>query len=376
MNWFNNLYHILGIPFGYLMWGIYSIIKNYGISIIVFTLITRLVLFPVSFKQQKNMAQSRVLAPKMAALKKAYANNPQRLQEEQMKLQMEEGMNPMASCLPAIIQMLLLFGVLDVVYRPLTHILRFSKDTIAVAKNIIIDHEPDFFKSAGLREELKIMTQVGNHKDWFSSLSGFTDKIGSFKNTFLGIDLGKIPEFKPEHWSGAAFALFMIPILSGVFQLVLTIYTQVYQKKNNPDMPSMGAMSIMIYIMPVFSVWFAFQVPAGVGFYWIISTLIAIVQTVALNAYFTSERIAEVAAKEKEKSKKKKSGGFMQKMLEQQQLNNGTSAGTSAANRINYSDETSNMSRSELNAYNKERIREARKRMAEKYGDDYRDDND
>lgn len=367
----SQLYHILGIPFGYLMWGIYSIVKNYGVALILFTILTRIILFPISFKQQKNMAHSRVLAPKMAALRKAYATNPQKLQEEQLKLQAEEGINPMAGCLPAFLQIFLLFGVLDVVYRPLTHIVRIGKSTINTAKSIVLEHLPNYFDKDVLRTELRIMGQVKENPDWFSSMDGFVNKVNSFHNSLFGLDLGAIPQFKPEHWSGTAFALFMIPVLSGVFQLLYTIYTQSYQKKNNPDMPSMGAMNIMLYVMPLFSVWFAFQVPAGVGFYWILSTLIAWIQSIALNAYFTDEKIAEVAAKEKEKNKKKKNGGFMQKMLEQQQAATGA-----VSNRVNYSDDTNGMSRSELNAYQRERIREARKRMAEKYGDDYNDDKD
>ena len=193
----------------------------------------------------------------------------------------------------------------------------------------------------------------------------------------MGIDLGATPQFKPDIWNKTAVLLFLIPIVAGVSQLVMTLITQRIQKKNTPDMPSMGAMSVLLYVMPVFSVWFAFKVPFGVGFYWIISTVVAIIQAIALDAYFTPERVEIVSAIEKEKAKKRKPG-LMQKMLEQQELMNQQNNGSqgSASNRVNYSDETEGLSRSELNAYNRELLKDARRRMAEKYGDELSDDKD
>lgn len=373
----NTIYTIIGKPFGFIMWGIYSVVKNYGISIILFTIITRIIMFPMNFKQQKNIVRSRALAPKMAAIKKAYANNPQRIQEEQMKLQQQEGINPMASCLPMLIQFLFLFGVLDVVYKPLSHILRIGGNTIEKTKDIITKSVPDMFMKNDLREELKILSYVRDNQAEFSSVNGFLDKLSGFNSKFMGIDLGATPQFKPEVWDKTAVLLFLIPIVAGVSQLVMTLITQRIQKKNTPDMPSMGAMSVLLYVMPVFSVWFAFKVPSGVGFYWIISTVVAIIQAIALDAYFTPERVEIVSAIEKEKAKKRKPG-LMQKMLEQQELMNQQNNGSqgSASNRVNYSDETEGLSRSELNAYNRELLKDARRRMAEKYGDELSDDKD
>ncbi|NLP25925.1 MAG: YidC/Oxa1 family membrane protein insertase [Clostridiales bacterium] len=373
----NTIYTIIGKPFGLIMWGIYSVVKNYGISIILFTIITRIIMFPMNFKQQKNIVRSRALAPKMAAIKKAYANNPQRIQEEQMKLQQQEGINPMASCLPMLIQFLFLFGVLDVVYKPLSHILRISGNTIEKTKDIITKSVPDMFMKNDLREELKILSYVRDNQAEFNSVNGFLDKLSGFNSKFMGIDLGATPQFKPEVWDKTAVLLFLIPIVAGVSQLVMTLITQRIQKKNTPDMPSMGAMSALLYVMPVFSVWFAFKVPSGVGFYWIISTIVAIIQAIALDVYFTPERVEIVSAIEKEKAKKRKPG-LMQKMLEQQELMNQQNNGSqgSASNRVNYSDETEGLSRSELNAYNRELLKDARRRMAEKYGDELSDDKD
>src|SRR5574344_1791931 len=130
---------IIGYPLGWLMWLIFQVVKNYTWSIVIFTLITKLILIPVSVKQQKSTAAMSLLNPKLEKLKKQYAKNQEKLQEEQMKLYNEEGINPMSSCLPLLIQLPILYGVFDVVYRPITHILRVNSEMIEGAKTIAAD---------------------------------------------------------------------------------------------------------------------------------------------------------------------------------------------------------------------------------------------
>lgn len=130
---------LLGIPLGWVMYWIYEIVNNYGLSIIIFTLLSKLIMLPASYKQQLGTVRMQSLNPKLRQLKKQYANNPQKMQEEQQKLYQQEGVNPMGSCLPLIVTMIILYGILDVVYRPLSHILRISSDVIEKAKTIIVE---------------------------------------------------------------------------------------------------------------------------------------------------------------------------------------------------------------------------------------------
>ena len=94
---------ILGYPLGWIMYGIYSFCKSYGVSLIIFAILTKALLLPLNVKSQQSAAKMRALNPKLEKIKKSFANNPQRIQEEQMKLQTEEGVNPMSGCLPALI---------------------------------------------------------------------------------------------------------------------------------------------------------------------------------------------------------------------------------------------------------------------------------
>jgi YidC/Oxa1 family membrane protein insertase len=368
----NTLYDIVGVPFGYLMRLIYSLCNNYAVAIILFTVITKILLFPVNYKTQKGAARMQLLNPKMEKLRKSFANNPQRLQEEQQKLYQQEGVNPMGSCLPMFIQMFLLFGVIDVIYKPITHILNISKNVITEACKIA------GADTKNLRCELITMEHVRNNADNYSSVGEkFLSKVSEFneKFTIFGANLGKTPELHPESWTKEAIILWTIPFLAGLSQLLVSLYSQIHQKKTNPaGQVGGGCMTFMMIFFPILSIVFAFQVPAGVGFYWIWSSIFSFLITFALNCYFTPERTKVINEKEKEKAriyaeKHPNKKTFMQKMMEQQAALEQQNSGSSSSGKSN------GLSRSEQNKQNRDKLKEARKRMAEKYGDSY-DDND
>lgn len=124
------LYSLVGTPLGYLLYFIYELgITNVGVAIIIFTFIVKLAMLPLSIKQQKNSAKSAIFAPKVREIQEKYKNNQEKQQEELQKLQ-SQGYNPMSGCGSMILTFLLLFGVLDVVYKPMTHILHTDKGEI------------------------------------------------------------------------------------------------------------------------------------------------------------------------------------------------------------------------------------------------------
>lgn len=391
---------IIGVPLGYIMWLMYQITHNYAWAIILFTLITKIILFPLSVKQQKSSAAMAAFQPKLEKLKKQYGNNQQKLQEEQMKLYSEEGINPMASCLPLFIQFPILYGIFDVVYRPLTHILHAGKDAINAATEITRNiftadggAVPAYFEH---RPEIYIVKEVQKDPSAFSSMAeqfpDFAEKVTGFSNKLFGIvDLGDIPTLHPETWNAAAVILLMIPIMSGIIQLIMTIYMQIRNKKMNPDAPSMGGMNIMLYVMPLFSVWIAFKYPAGIGFYWTMSSLFSFVQSIVLYHVYTPEYVASLVEKDKKKRKKKNRPNMMeryQKIMEEQMAaqngQNGQSGSSKAksgavAAKVSDDDEEEGtsevkISRAKQKEYEKMIIREARRRQAEKYGEEFIDD--
>ena len=113
----NFLINIVAFPLGFIMKLIYSLVGNYGIAIILFTLVTKLILLPVSYKQQKNSARLQLINPKLKKLQEKYKDKPEKMQLEQTKLYQEENINPYSSCLTSFIPLILLWGVLAVVYK-------------------------------------------------------------------------------------------------------------------------------------------------------------------------------------------------------------------------------------------------------------------
>ncbi len=379
----------IGTVLGFIMWLMYLLTHNYAIAIILFTLITKILLFPLSVKQQKSSAAMAAFQPKLEKLKKQYANNQQKLQEEQMKLYSEEGINPMSSCLPLFIQFPILYGIFDVVYRPITHILRFGKDIISRAQEItrnILESSggvPSYFEH---RPEIYIVKEIQKNPGAFSGMNNqeFVDAVVNFNNKLFGVvDLGDIPTLHPEVWNAAAVILVMIPIMSGLIQIIMTIYSQIRSKKMNPDAPSMAGMNIMFYIMPLFSVWIAFRYPAGIGFYWTMSSFFSLIQSVILYKVYTPEYVAALVEKDNQKRKKKNRPNMYQRMLDEMAAQQGqTTGGNSSSGKIATSGVNKEespeikISKAKQKEYERMLIREARRRQAEKYGDEFIDDDD
>ena len=362
---------------GWIMYLIYQIIPSYGISIILFTIVVKLLTLPNTYKMQVNQARQGLLAPKLEKLRKSFANNPQRMQEEQNKLFQEEGINQTAGCLGSILTMVLLLGVYQVVMRPLTYVLRLVPDQITEAKGLLtqwLETQNITEKYINGRPELIILKYAKTNPEIFSSMSGFTDKLSSFNNNFLGFDLAGVPSLHPENgWSFTAVMLVLLPVIATIAQFVLTIITQRHSRKINPAAAQqMGAMNMMLYASPLMTLWIGMSVPAGMSFYWVVNSIITLLTQLLLYKYLSGERLAVINEREKQKQIAK-GPTWMQRMMEQSQQmqaeQNGFNNGTGIGNRTRYTDGDDGMSRKERAEYEKTLIEAARKRAALKYGD-------
>ena len=198
------------------------------------------------------------------------------------------------------------------------------------------------------------------------------DTVKDFDYTFFGITLESFPK-----WNGfnSGSLLVLVPILSFVFQLIMTVVSQYYTKKNNPTAAaSMGGMKIMLYIMPVFSLVFTFNFPVGLGIYWVMSSIVGLGQTVFLNTVYTPEHVEELIKKEDAQKKKSGKKSFMERALEAQQQGNAQAKGSDDDDELDDDGEPKKLSKAELKEMQRKKLNEARKRMAEKYGDEYTED--
>ena len=362
---------IFGIPLGWIMWLIYKVVQNYGIALILFTVLTRVCLFPLSIKQQKSSAKMSVFQPKIAEIQKKYANNQQKQQEELMKLYETHGYNPMSGCLPMLIQFPILFGIIDVVYYPLTHILRLDKDVITSLTDIV---------SANVQNvgqlELQVISAIQDpaRVGWFSSIDPeVISAVQNFDYTLFGIDMGQIPTFG---WNW----LVLVPVLAGVTALLGSIISM--KMTPNAGQNTNGTMKGMMYLMPLMSVWIGFSVPVGVGLYWIFSNILSAVQTVVLHFMYNPEKYkAEYEQKMKEeeerrrqerleRQKKRREAGLEDEEEEKPKKKKKAAPAPAV-------EETSEATRDPKAEYmsakeiNRRRLAEARRRDAEKYGEEY-----
>lgn len=420
------------------------------------------------------MAKSQLFTPKVKEIQQKYRNNQEKLQEEMGKLQ-KEGYNPMGGCGTMLVTFLILFGVIDVVYKPMTHMehlnwgdstavstivarakqtdyaltllaneddlqiyldylsdpntltIRTQKDidaltdeakaTADIQEQVVIPEEREFdinkakaeivytkndimtkygiteeqwnrlssltdetvatladgksrlsaqVKNSlnmakngsfvSLRQELAALRVYTDHKEAFADIAitqEAMDKLDNLSNNmqFAGLDLGATPGFE--------LPLILIPILSLIMSLAQMIISQIIQKKTNPDMPEQpGCAKFTLYIMPLFSLYIAFQVPAGVGFYWAMSYLFGILQSLVVYKFWPTEKLKEQARKELEKKNVNLTATATVVDIDEQ------------GNEIKVSKKMTDMSAKEIKEYQRKKLEEARKADAEKYGDE------
>ncbi len=414
---------IIAWPFGKLLWLCWLVLKNYGVALFVFTLLIKLILLPSSIKQQKSTARMAKLTPKLEQIKKKYANNQEKLNEATMELYNQENINPMGSCLPMIATFVVLFAIIEVVYAPLSYISGIDSDKIDIAVNTInnaytassalknegltvssvLAEETDLYEqlmsyesvsalgdtvvmdiaekleaNPGLDEYLTDKTKVSDkligqkssraqlivlsvakdYPDIFDT--EITEFCEDFDYTFLGAYLGDYPSW--NSW------LILIPVLSLLSQLAVTIVSQYFNKKNGMANNANKGMNMMLYVMPLFSFWIAFNFPAGLGIYWIFSSVLSLAQTIFLNLYLTPERVDKMI--EKENKKKKRKPSIYQMALEQQKAqlaaaNGGAMPEKNALDEVN---DDIKLSRAERKELERLRLNEARRAMEDKYG--------
>lgn len=353
---------VFGWPLGFVMLGCYMITgNNYALAMVLFTLVSKAALMPLSIKQQKEQAKMNLFRPKLANIQKKYANNKERYNQEVQKLYTEEGYNPMSGCLPSLIQFPILFGVIDVVYKPIYHILRVSNTLIAemIEAAGAAGHQ---IMANSYYSQIELMKVVKSNPEIFSGFdTEIVSKIADFNMNLFGLDLSLVPQFTLTY-EGSFNWYILIPILSGVFQFV---QTYVMMKKNgSSEQAGGGMMKGMMYMMPLFSVYIGFIVPAGVGFYWAINAAFMLVQTIFLNIFYNPQKLAEKVQAELDAQKEEKRQKRIEAREKLRELQN-----ENGKKREETAEETEeNLSKKELN---KRKLAEARRRDAEKYGETY-----
>ncbi len=286
--------------FGYLLSFLYNIVNNYGLAIILFTVIIKLLLLPLSIKQQKNMKKSMKLQEKMKVIQFKYKNDPEKMNQEVMNLYKTEKMSPFSGCLTAIIQFLLLLSIFYLVRNPLTYMEKISSDEI----NQYVEQ---------MKEEGKEVSQTYPEIDLIREYEYLKEKNPednqvnklNLEMNFLGLDLSKIPQQNMTDYT-----VYIIPILYILSSFIsIRMTTSMQQKQNQKKKQTiidgktgeneekeenemdavMQTNKMMSWMMPIMSISIAFVAPLGLALYWLMSNILMILERLLLDKVIKQE---------------------------------------------------------------------------------------
>lgn len=281
-----QIFNFFGSIFGYLLWFLYTIFQNYGVAIILFTIIVKALVFPFSIKSQKSMAAQSRLAAKQKELQARYGNDKMKYNEELQKLYEKEGVNPGGGCLTTLLPLPIMLGIYYSVIFPLSNTLHVASDSIAKATEFVT--RIPGVASTSQYIELDIVKNFAELKDYLTMFSAEDlAKIESFSHgfKFAGLDLLASP-----NTSSFASMMWLIPVLALVTYWAQTFIMQKLQPQQQAA--GGGCMKVMLYGMPLLSAYWAFIMPGAVGFYGIISALVSFVQSLIQHKYYSAEQVS------------------------------------------------------------------------------------
>lgn len=289
--------YLITRPMGWIIQQIYNLVANYGLAIIIFTVLIKLILLPLNVRSQKAMKKQQAIQPVLAKLQEKYKNDQEKLQREMMKLYKDNNISMTGGCLPMLIQMPILIGLYQVIQKPLSFLkgvdwmlqetidkVYMLRDTFATGNLVSMTEE----QLANL-QQIKLST-------WATQLNGASDPW-SINFNFLGLDLSNVPSTALDALLRFDFSdmgkilLLLIPILAVLSQLLttkLTMKMSGQDKKNANDQAAQMNKSMQL-MMPLMTLFFTFTLPSGIGLYWIISSLMQIVQQVILDFYLNKK---------------------------------------------------------------------------------------
>lgn len=277
--------------FGYLLNFIDKFVGNYGLAIILFTVIIKLIMLPLSIKQQKTMKKSTKLQEEMKVLQFKYKNDPEKLNREMMDLYKKENMSPFSGCLSAIVQFILLISIFYMVRFPLTYMEKIDSNQL----NVYVQE----MKNGGIEvsqaySEIDIIRELDYLKEKFPE-DETLDKI-NINMQFFGLDLSKIPQQNLSDWT-----VYIIPILYIISTFIsMRITTSMQQKskgkddvvditenkeneKNEMEEAMAQSNKMMSWMMPIMSVSISLVAPLGLALYWLVNNILMIFERLILN---------------------------------------------------------------------------------------------
>ena len=288
--------------FGYVLQLLYNVVGNYGWAIILFSVLVKAIMIPISIKQQRTMKKNQKIQEEVKQIQFKYKNEPEKMNQEMMALYKREGMSPFSGCLSSIIQIVLLFSVFLLVRQPLTYMVKMDTDVISKMENVITEQEEG---NKNAYAEIAVIQYVNNldnktsvSKDESFDMKEYAEQA-NLNMDFFGIDLSQVPK---NNWKDVK--VLIIPILyiiSSFVSIRLSMNTNNKQNKEKKLItdgkeqeeekynPMDDANKTMVWMMPIMSVSIAAIAPLGLALYWLMNNILMIVERLVYNKIFEKE---------------------------------------------------------------------------------------
>lgn len=297
--------------FGYVLNFIYNVVNNYGIAIIIFSILIKLIMIPISIKQQRTMQKTTKIQNKMKEIQFKYKNNPEQLNAATMELYKKENMSPFSGCFSAIVQIILLFAVFYLVKSPLTYMKKVDSDLIDKYSKILQENNlstNSAYPEIEIIREIDNLKSIGNQQNQTENVENAdnsSENQQELKNNineeeldslyinmeFFGLNLAQIP-INSNNWK--AYIIPILYVIIAVISLRLTNPTKKQKENNNEEkddmMDSMNQMNKNMNIMfPFLYLTVALVAPLGLALYWLMNSLLMIAEKLLLNKFIKEE---------------------------------------------------------------------------------------
>ncbi len=306
-----NIADIIQVPFGYLLDFLYQFTTNYGVALILFTILVKFILLPTTMKSKRSSMKMSRLAPRVQELQQKFADDPQKQNAAVQQLYKDEGVSMGGGCLWSLLPLLIMLPLYAVVRQPITYLLHETVEVSAKIIEVIKAAEPALFGANEYYAEMIAAPVLGQYAEQLKEIVANPATLEGMNFMFLGMNLGAIPQFNifgaDWVWDWSHIGLFLLPVLSAGSQVLSMLISQkmnnsvitdekgVQDKETAKKAQSNQSTKVMLYMMPLMSLWIGFTVPGALSIYWLIQGIISTVIDVILTKRYRKIYDAEDA---------------------------------------------------------------------------------
>lgn len=308
-----NLVDIIQVPFGYLMEQLYRLTNSYGMALILFAILVQLVMLPITAKSKKSMMKMSRLTPEVQKIQSRYADDPQRQNQAVQELYKEEGVSMSGGCLWSFVPMLILIPLYAVVRQPIVYMLHQSAESAATIVDVIKNAAPELFSKNAYYDQMIAARYIPQFAEAIkAAVPGISDvALAGINSTFLGIDLGAVPQFNifgaGWAWDWAHIGAFLVALTSAGSQVITMLVSQkmndsvitnkdgIQDKDAAQNSQAAQTNKTMMIMMPLMMLWFGFTIPAALSLYWFVGGMVRTVEDVILTKRYRKIYDAEDA---------------------------------------------------------------------------------